>query len=111
MTVISGRVVTPHGVIDGWVEIDEERIVRVGEGSPPAGASGNRRYTIAAGFIDLHVHGGGGYSFTAGDPNDIAPGVRFHVAHGTTTMLLSLVTAPVDDLLAAVRGIRTAPRR
>ncbi len=106
MSVIAGRVVTPTGVVGGWVETDGERIAVVGEGTAPAGAAGMAGWSIVAGFIDLHVHGGGGHSFTAGDPDAVVGGVRFHLGHGTTTTLLSLVTAPADDLVAAAGRIR-----
>jgi N-acetylglucosamine-6-phosphate deacetylase len=106
VTAIAGRVVTPAGVVAGWVETDGERIAVVGEGSAPAGAAGSRGWSIVAGFVDLHVHGGGGHSFTAGDPDAVVGGVRFHLGHGTTTTLLSLVTAPTGDLVAAAGRIR-----
>jgi N-acetylglucosamine-6-phosphate deacetylase len=104
--LVPGRVVTPTGVVPGWVETDGDRIAFVGEGSAPAGAAGTAGRSIVAGFVDLHVHGGGGHSFTAGDPDAVVGGVRFHLGHGTTTTLLSLVTAPSGDLVAAAGRIR-----
>jgi N-acetylglucosamine-6-phosphate deacetylase len=104
--LVAGRVVTPAGVVPGWVETDGERIAVVGEGSAPAGAAGAAAWSIVAGFVDLHVHGGGGHSFTSGDPDAVVGGVRFHLGHGTTTTLLSLVTAPTSDLVAAAGRIR-----
>ena len=74
--LIAGRVVTPAGVVAGWVETAGERIVAVGEGSAPAGAAGTASWSIVAGFVDVHVHGGGGHSFTAGDPDAVVGGVR-----------------------------------
>jgi N-acetylglucosamine-6-phosphate deacetylase len=99
-------VITPTGAVSGWVETAGERIAAVRQGSAPAGAAGSANWSIVAGFVDLHVHGGGGHSFTAGDPDAVAAGVRFHLGHGTTTTLLSLVTAPASDLLAAAGRIR-----
>ncbi len=104
--LIAGRVVTPAGVVVGWVETAGERIVAVGEGGAPAGAAGTTSWSIVAGFVDVHVHGGGGHSFTAGDPDAVVGGVQFHLGHGTTTTLLSLVTAPTGDLVAAAGRIR-----
>ena len=105
MTIVAGRVVTPRGVVPGWVETAGDRIAQVSGGLVPAGAAGSVRWTIVPGFVDVHVHGGGGHSFTAGDPDAVAQGCEFHLAHGTTTMLLSFVTAPADDLEAAARRI------
>ena len=50
------------------------------------------------GFVDMHVHGGGGASFTEGGPDDARRAAAFHRAHGTTTIIASLVTAPVAEL-------------
>jgi N-acetylglucosamine-6-phosphate deacetylase len=105
VTVVAGRVVTPSGVLRGWVEIAGERIAQVGGGIAPQRAEGSVRWTIVPGFIDLHVHGGGGHSFDGGDPDAVVGGIDFHLAHGTTTTLLSLVTSPADRLDAAVRNI------
>jgi N-acetylglucosamine-6-phosphate deacetylase len=103
--IIAGRVVTPAGVVRGWVETAGERVAQVGSGLVPSSAAGSGQWTIVPGFVDLHVHGGGGHSFTAGDPDAVVQGVEFHLQHGTTTTLLSLVTAPVDELAAAARRI------
>ncbi|MYU18258.1 N-acetylglucosamine-6-phosphate deacetylase [Streptomyces sp. SID8361] len=53
---------------------------------------------IVPGFVDLHVHGGGGASFSAGTPEESMTAIRTHRAHGTTTMLASTVTGDLDDL-------------
>ena len=52
------------------------------------------------GFVDMHVHGGGGTSFTEGTAEDARRAAEFHRRNGTTTMLASLVTAPLADLEA-----------
>ncbi len=108
VTVLTNaRVVTTSGVIDrGWVRLDGTKIAAVGADQPPAGAAvdlGGR--TLVPGFVDLHVHGGGGHDITAGDPVEAAAAVAFHQQHGTTSTLLSLVTAPVDHLVDAARGL------
>ena len=54
--------------------------------------------TVVPGFVDLHVHGGGGASFDALDAAEIRAAAAYHHRHGTTTMLASLVTAPSERL-------------
>jgi len=54
------------------------------------------------GFVDIHVHGGGGGSFTTHDPASALGAADTHRRHGTTTTMASLVTASPDDLLASV---------
>ena len=103
--IVAGRVVTPAGAVSGWIETAGEHIAEVGGGLVPSVAAGSGQWTIVAGFVDLHVHGGGGHSFTAGDPDAVVHGIEFHLRHGTTTTLLSLVTAPADELEAAARRV------
>jgi N-acetylglucosamine-6-phosphate deacetylase len=52
---------------------------------------------LLPGLVDLHMHGGGGHSVA--DSREAMEGaVAFHRRHGTTATLVSLMTAPVDDL-------------
>jgi N-acetylglucosamine-6-phosphate deacetylase len=98
-----GRVVTPDGVLSpGWIRLAGGLIDAVGPGPPPAGMtitdlSGQ---WVLPGFVDMHVHGGGGTSFTAGPAGDARRAAGFHRRHGTTTIVASLVTAPLADLEA-----------
>jgi len=55
---------------------------------------------VLPGFIDMHVHGGGGTSFTQGPAEDARHAADFHRRHGSTTIVASLVTAPLTDLEA-----------
>lgn len=102
-----GRLVTPHGVLDpGWLEVAGERLVGLGAGVPTGRADLELagRWVIP-GFVDMHVHGGGGRSFQTASPDDAAAIVAFHRNHGTTTMMASLVTASVPILERAVAGL------
>ncbi|MGW0563734.1 N-acetylglucosamine-6-phosphate deacetylase [Streptomyces sp. NPDC003016] len=96
--VLSGaRVVLPTGTVEnGRVIVEGGRIA----GSAPADTpsldlSG---HWIVPGFVDMHVHGGGGASFTSGTAEEVLKGVRTHREHGTTTIAASLVTGETDVL-------------
>ena len=100
-----GRVVTPEGVLSpGWIRLAGSRIDAVGPGEPPAPTRLPRTDLggawVLPGFVDMHVHGGGGTSFTEGTAEDARRAAEFHRRNGTTTMLASLVTAPLADLEA-----------
>ncbi|TDC77759.1 N-acetylglucosamine-6-phosphate deacetylase [Micromonospora sp. KC606] len=87
---VTGKVVTPTGVIrQGCVEINGDRIRAVAE--YPAKRDG---HWIVPGFVDMHTHGGGGHTFTTGDADSARQAAAFHLGHGTTTLLASLVSAP-----------------
>ncbi|MEV8507240.1 N-acetylglucosamine-6-phosphate deacetylase [Actinoplanes sp. NPDC051475] len=87
---IRGRVVRPGAVVPGVVDVDGPTILSVAEDSR-AGDD-----IIVPGFVDLHCHGGGGHTFTRGDAQDAAQAAAFHLRHGTTTMLASLVSSPYE---------------
>jgi N-acetylglucosamine-6-phosphate deacetylase len=100
LVVAADHLVTPDGVLSpGWLRIDGDRIGAVGAGAPPvAAAAAHYGHWALPGFIDMHVHGGGGASFTEGGPDDARRAAAFHRAHGTTRIVASLVTAPLEEL-------------
>ena len=97
LVLAADRVVTPDGVFtDAALDIAGERVGAVGPA--PAGARRLEGCTIVPGFVDVHVHGGGGHTMTTGDPDAVAQAAEFHRTHGTTTTVASFVTAPIDEL-------------
>lgn len=91
--------VTPEGVLDdAWVAIESGRIAQVGTGRAPSDAVDLGGNWLLPGFIDLHVHGGGGHDF-AGSPAHMTAAVAFHRQHGTTRTLVSLAAAPPGSLV------------
>lgn len=107
--LVNARVLTPDDELAGaTVVIRDGRIEAVGAGlTPPAGArpfdlSG---LTLVPGFIDIHVHGGGGFSLVTEDPNDIRSYARWAVSRGVTGFLATPVGAELPQMkrwLAAV---------
>ncbi|ORB63981.1 N-acetylglucosamine-6-phosphate deacetylase [Mycolicibacterium tusciae] len=90
----------------GWIEISGDRIDAVGAGAPPRVADGALGgVTVVPGFVDTHVHGGGGTNFSTAARTDTSTAVDFHRRHGTTSLVASLVTAAPDDLLHQVTGL------
>ena len=103
---VGGRVLTADGALDtGHIVVDGDRIASVEHGAVPAGVPADPGWTIVPGFVDIHVHGGGGHTMTTGEPDHVAAAAAFHRGHGTTTTLASFVTAPVDELAAGVARI------
>jgi N-acetylglucosamine-6-phosphate deacetylase len=90
----------------GWVEVGGERIVAAGAGAPPRPADVDLGDALLVpGFVDMHVHGGAGAAFPDGDAEGALRAVEFHRAHGTTTMVASLVAAGPDELLKTVDAL------
>ena len=65
---------------------------------------------IAPGLIDLHVHGGGGADVMDGTLDAWEALAAAHAAHGTTSLLVTTLTAPEDELLRIARMIPEAVR-
>lgn len=108
----AAQVVTPARVLaPGWLHLDGDRVVAVGEGVPPADSGdvvdlGDA--TVVPGFVDMHVHGGGGASFDTGTADAAATVAAAHLAHGTTSMAASLVTDTHDAMVRSVRELALA---
>ncbi len=106
----AGRILTPQGFVDGHIEWDAGgRIVRIV--GTPLGAAHDPRDTalplVLPGFVDLHVHGGGGHDIMEG--GDAAARVaELHAQHGTTSMLATTMTAPMSDLTHAFKALGPA---
>jgi N-acetylglucosamine-6-phosphate deacetylase len=100
LLLAGGRIVTPGGVLSpGWIRLAGSVIDAVGPGDTrEQPAVDLRGQWVLPGFVDVHVHGGGGASFTEGTIDEARRAAAFHRGHGTTTMLASLVTAPLAEL-------------
>ncbi|MBC7092531.1 N-acetylglucosamine-6-phosphate deacetylase [Candidatus Bipolaricaulota bacterium] len=106
-----GELVTPHGLVGGDCLIRDGKIAAVGRvDAEPASAEvldAGGCY-VAPGFIDLHVHGGGGAEFMDATPDAVGTIATFHAAHGTTTLLAGLLPAPADTMRRAMIAVSEA---
>ena len=90
----------------GWIRLAGSVIDAVGPGEPAEQESAGlsavdlRGQWVLPGFVDMHVHGGGGTSFTEGTAEAARRAAEFHRRNGSTTILASLVTAPLAGLEA-----------
>jgi N-acetylglucosamine-6-phosphate deacetylase len=65
---------------------------------------------IAPGFIDIHIHGGAGSDFMDATRADFETVCRYHAGGGTTSLLATTATAPLPEILAALRTVREVQR-
>jgi N-acetylglucosamine-6-phosphate deacetylase len=106
---VTGRVVTPAGVVDdGVVVVSGGRIAYVGPAVSPGQGSGGDvvedggdRFVLP-GLVDVHDHGGGGASFSTPAPEALATAAAHHRGRGTTSLVASVVTDDPERMLAAV---------
>ena len=98
---ITGCILTSEGWIRGKLGFDERITAIDGErvSAPRDGES-----LVLPGFIDLHVHGGGGADVM--DSNGAIDTVaRMHARHGTTSLLATTMTAPRKDIETALADV------
>lgn len=104
---IEGYVLTPQGFVRGVLEQQGGRIVRIeGETVPESEVRHGRQALplVLPGFIDVHVHGGAGRdTMEAGDAGQAI--ARLHARHGTTALLATTMTAPMDEIRAAIAAV------
>lgn len=101
--ISNARVITPYRIIPhGSVLITGDTITAVGEGNIVATDAveidARGRY-VAPGFIDIHVHGGGGHDFMDGTETAFLKIAETHVKYGTTSMLPTTLTSETQGLL------------
>jgi N-acetylglucosamine-6-phosphate deacetylase len=108
-TALHGHILTPDGWLRGTLQVVHERIASL-QGLPVDEATVRADATLPVllpGFIDLHVHGGGGAdTMDAGDAAHTLS--RLHARHGTTALLATTMTAPLPDIEAALQALAPA---
>lgn len=87
----------------GAVTLDDGTVVAV-DAAVPVGTEVRPGYLVP-GFVDIHSHGGGGATVVGGDVAAVETFARTHLAHGTTTIVASLVSAHPDSLMDDVRAL------
>ena len=103
LKIYNGKILTPYRMIpQGTVLITNGIITEVKEGNIDVSnaieidAKGNY---IAPGFIDIHVHGGGGHDFMDGSETAFLKAAEIHAQYGTTSMSPTTLTSEKEDLL------------
>lgn len=95
---------TPSGILKGTVIINDGVIVDVVDRSEIIGRKeiDAKDQFVSPGFIDIHVHGGGGHDFMDNTPEAFYEIARAHAQHGTTSMFPTTLTSEVEDLYETI---------
>ncbi|MGA2509456.1 MAG: N-acetylglucosamine-6-phosphate deacetylase [Candidatus Acidiferrales bacterium] len=111
-TVIhASRILTPEEEIsDGVIVVEESRIAALGhrdEMRLPAGATDfvAAGMTVVPGFVDIHIHGAGGHDVMEGTARALDRITSTVARSGTTSMVATTVTAPIEDTIKSLEGI------
>src|SRR5690554_4547053 len=117
-TVIkNGTVITPTRVIEnGELVIEEGKIQKVLEKNSDPDIEAAEQVIdakgcyISPGFIDIHTHGGFGYNYLDGTIEAIIKPAVSHMAHGTTSLVPTISTAPFENMIKALDCFTKAKR-
>jgi len=102
----STSAVVNGGLVDvTWIEVSENLIRSVNSGVHPA-PDQIIDGTLIPGFVDIHCHGGGGKYFSALTPGEIHSVIETHRGHGTTSLIASLVSEPIETLKAQILRLK-----
>ncbi|WP_134091051.1 N-acetylglucosamine-6-phosphate deacetylase [Olivibacter sp. XZL3] len=101
--IINGHVIGPHRILpQGVVVIEGDKIVAVSAHDVEVGHASvidAKGAYIAPGFIDIHVHGGGGADFMDGKVEAFLQIAKTHAQYGTTAMVPTTLTSTQDQLI------------
>lgn len=113
--IFNGRVLTPYRLIPGGtVVVSGGKIAGIHDGNievPGAVAIDAKGQIISPGFIDIHVHGGGGYDFMDGTESAFLAIAALHAGYGTTAMVPTTLTSEKEDLLRTLDSYESADKK
>ncbi len=101
---VNARVITPEGIIEGGVvSVNDGKIEYIGteEAFEIETIDAEGKYLLP-GFIDIHCHGGGGYDFMDASPEEMLEISKYHLKHGTTTLVATTMTDTDEAIFAAL---------
>jgi N-acetylglucosamine-6-phosphate deacetylase len=103
-TPLEGHILTGDGFVRGRLVVRDGRIDAVeGAAVPETAVRASALPCLLPGFVDLHVHGGGGFDTMAGG-EALRHIAACHARHGTTALLATTMTAPRAEIETALRA-------
>jgi len=114
LKIYNGKIITPKGIIpNGTLLVERNTITAVSEKNIDAEdaieINAQGKY-ISSGFIDIHVHGGGGYDFMDGTETAFLKIAEIHAQYGTTAMLPTTLTSTKEEMLQTLAAYEDANR-
>ena len=106
--IIGARIVLPDGILENGVCRYTDGIIDYIGSEPQAAdeAIDARGAYLLAGFIDIHCHGGNSFDFMDASPDEMREISRFHLSHGTTTLVPTTMTDRTENIRAALDRLK-----
>ena len=110
--IFNGQIIHQNRIQSGGcLLIENGKIVDVADSDvdfPDAEIVDAQGNFISPGFIDIHIHGGGGSDFMDGTVDGFLKIAQTHAKHGTTSMLPTTLTCEKEDLIQTLEAYQTA---
>jgi N-acetylglucosamine-6-phosphate deacetylase len=111
--IFNGEIITPKNIIEnGYVLINDGKIIDIGIGdievSDDTYLIDAKGKFVSPGFIDIHVHGGGGHDFMDGTVEAFLKIAETHVKYGTTALNPTTLTSEIEDLFQTLDSYKEA---
>jgi N-acetylglucosamine-6-phosphate deacetylase len=115
LKIFDGKILTPNGIVtNGCIVACDGIISEVKQGSIEVKAdveiNAGGKY-VSPGFIDIHVHGGGGYDFMDRTETAFLKIAQMHARHGTTAMVPTTLTSTKKELLEIISLYEQADKK
>ena len=108
MTFSNARLILPDGIRDGLeIVVTDGKITEIRKRSSADAIDLDGNY-LAPGFIDLHIHGAVGRDTMEASAEAFQTICDYHATGGTTSLLLTTVTAPIPKIVDVLRAVRNS---
>ena len=114
LIITNGKLILPTGIEMGQTLICEngkiEQIIPNESYQPLVGDKviDARQNYVSPGFIDMHIHGGGGHDFMDGTVEAFLGVAETHAKYGTTAMVPTTLTSTNEELMTTFTVYRKA---
>jgi N-acetylglucosamine-6-phosphate deacetylase len=113
--IFNGKIITPKSILENAsLIVLDGKISGIEKGNPNISDAleiDAKGQYISPGFIDIHLHGGGGSDFMDGTPEAFLKIAETHAKYGTTAMFPTTLTAEPEDLVATIESFDIAKSR
>lgn len=112
LKISNGPIITPDKILYGsslFVEDGKISAIEPTDTSfPDSRVIDVKGHYISPGFMDIHIHGGGGFDFMDGTVEAFLNIAQTHAKHGTTSMLPTTLTCEKEDLTQTLEAYSQA---
>ena len=113
MILKNAKVILNDFIREGFVVVEDGRILGFESKAPDLGENPSREIDLkglylSPGFVDIHVHGGGGADFLGGTPQTLMSAAKCHMQYGTTTISPTVSAFSMEEFRQSIDNYKAA---